>query len=151
MESKEIDFKIKDMAKRIKELREIEGLSPSEMAKETDVTVDEYLACERGERDLNFAFIYRCANALSVNVTDIIEGYSPTLKGFTVTRAGNAQMIAQAHGMTYYNLAYAFKNRIAEPLFVRSVFDPEAQTRPGPTITPSSSRAELMKSCTMRK
>ena len=29
--------------------------------------------------------------------------------------------------------------------------DPAADPRPGPTITPNSSRAELMKSCTMRK
>ncbi|MBR2180596.1 MAG: AMP-binding protein [Oscillospiraceae bacterium] len=31
--------------------------------------------------------------------------------------------------MTYYNLAYAFQNRIAEPLYVKSVYDPDAQNR----------------------
>ena len=44
-----------------------------------------------------------------------------------MTRRGQGQQIAQAHGMTYYNLAYAFQNRIAEPLYVRSVYDPAAQ------------------------
>ncbi|MBR1967876.1 MAG: AMP-binding protein [Clostridia bacterium] len=124
-----LDFKIKEMAGRIRELREIEGLSVSQMAEKTGVTESEYLECENGNKDLNFAFIYRCALALSVNVTDIIEGYSPTLKGYTVTRHGSGQKIAQAHGMTYFNLAYAFKNRIAEPLYVRSVFNPEAQSK----------------------
>ena len=124
---KELDLKIKEMAGRIRELREIEGISPQSMAKNTGVSVDEYLACESGKSDLNFAFIYRCAQALKVNVTDIIEGYSPNLKSYTVTRAGAGQQIANAHGMTYYNLAYAFKNRIAEPLYVISNYDEKAQ------------------------
>lgn len=122
-----LDQKIKEMARRIRELREIEGISPQSMAKSTGTSVDEYLACETGNGDLNFAFIYRCAHALGVNVTDIIEGYSPNLKSYTVTREGSGQQIANAHGMTYYNLAYAFKNRIAEPLFVVSTYDEKAQ------------------------
>ena len=123
-----LDYKIGEMAARIRELREIEGLSPEEMAEKTDVTVAEYLDCEAGRSDLNFAFIYRCALAFNVDVTDIIEGHSPTLRSFTLTRSGEGQEIANAHGMTYYNLAYAFQNRIAEPLYVRSAYDPSAQS-----------------------
>ena len=99
------------------------------MAQKTDVDVEEYLLCESGARDLNFAFLYRCALALDVNVTDIIEGQSPTLKSFTLTKRGRGQEIANAHGMTYYNMAYAFQNRIAEPLYVKSKYDPSAQSR----------------------
>lgn len=124
-----LDYKIKEMAGRIRELRQIENISPETMALQTDVTTEEYLRCENGECDLNFAFIYRCALALGVNVTDIIEGHSPTLKSFTVTRSGGGQEIANAHGMTYYNLAYAFQNRIAEPLYVKSKYDEGAQIR----------------------
>ncbi len=124
-----LDRKIKEMASRIRDLREIEGISAEEMALKTDVTVEDYLACENGDSDLNFTFIYRCALAFGVDVTDIIEGKSPTLKSFTVTRAGSGQKISQAHGMTYYNLAYAFRNRIAEPLYVRSIYDEAAQSR----------------------
>ena len=129
MKSISIDGKIQEMAKRIKELREIEGLTVSEMAKETEVSVDEYLLCEGGKKDLNFAFIYRCAIALSVNVTDIIEGFSPTLKSYTITRRGEGEEIAEAHGMKYFNLAYSFKNRIAEPLYVHVPFDKDAEKK----------------------
>ncbi len=124
-----LDYKIKEMAGRIRALRELEGLSIEDMANKTDVPVAEYIACEAGDSDLNFAFIYRCALALNVNVTDIIEGHSPKLTGFTVTRAGGGQKVSQAHGMTYFNLAYAFQNRIAEPLLVRSMYDETAQQR----------------------
>ena len=84
-----------------------------ELAKKTGVSVDEYIACESGEKDLNFAFLYSCASALNVDVSDIVGGSSPTLAGYTVTRRGQGQEIQKAHGMTYYNLASAFKKRIA--------------------------------------
>ena len=125
----ELDFKIQEMARRIRELREIEGFTLEEMAKKTDLSLEEYRSCEEGKEDLNFAFIYRCANILGVNVTDIIEGYSPKLRSYTVTRQGSGQEIAKAHGMTYFNLAYDFKNRIAEPLYVTSPYDPAAEAR----------------------
>ncbi len=130
MEQKnELDLKILEMAGRIKELREIEGLSLEYMAEKTGISKEDYALCEDGKMDLNFAFLYRCASALSVNVTEIIDGTSPKLKSYTVTRLGEGQKIAKAHGMTYYNLAYAFKNRIAEPLYVKSVYSEEAQNK----------------------
>jgi len=122
-----IEFKLQEMAQRIKTLREIVGFSAAEMALKTGVSTAEYLECEAGLSDLNFAFLYRCALALGVDVTDIIEGASPKLAGYTVTRRGEGQQIQKAHGMTYFNLASAFKNRIAEPLYVVSEYDPKAQ------------------------
>jgi len=122
-----LDIRIMEMANRIKELRDIVGLTVKEMAAKTGVSYDEYLACEAGERDLNFAFLYRCALALKVDVTDIVEGSSPRLAGYTVTRNGDGQKIEQAHGMVYYNLASAFKNRIAEPLYVVATYSKEAE------------------------
>ena len=124
-----LDFTIREMAERIRELREITGFTPEEMAVATGVSVEEYLANESGEGDLTFAFIYRCAKVFKVNVTEIIEGVSPNLNSYFVTRAGNGQKVSNAHGMTYFNLAYAFQNRIAEPLYVKSKFSLEAQSK----------------------
>ena len=122
-----LQFKLEEMAGRIRELREIENLSQEEMARKTGVSLEEYRACEEGRSDLNFAFIYRCALVLNVDVTDIIEGASPRLSSYTVTRRGMGQRIEQAHGMVYFNLAAQFKNRIAEPLYVNAAYSQEAQ------------------------
>ena len=124
-----LDYKIQEMANRIRTLREIEGYTVAEMAVKTNVSEEEYSACENGQSDLNFAFIYRCALAFNVDVTDIIEGKSPTLKSYTLTRAKEGQRIEQAHGMTYFNLAPSFKNRIAEPLYVCSKYSEDAQVK----------------------
>ncbi len=139
-----LDYKIKEMAGRIRELREIEGLSQAQMAQKTGVSIEEYQLCENGGSDLNFAFIYRCALAFNVDVTDIIEGRSPNLKSYTVTRAGNGQRIEQAHSMTYYNLAADFQNRIAEPLYVRSSFSEEAQKRDIELTTHSGQECDII-------
>ena len=144
MQNNGLDFKIKEIAGRIKELREIVGLTTAQMASATDVTEAEYIDCENGESDLNFAFIYRCANVFSVDVTDIIEGVSPTLKSYTVTRRGEGQRIEKAHGMTYYNLAAAFKNRIAEPLYVKSVYSEEAQNKEIELTTHAGQECDLI-------
>ena len=139
-----LDFKLGEIAGRIRELREIEGLTAADMAKKTAVSEEEYLACENGRSDLNFAFIYRCALAFGVDVTDIIEGQSPNLKSYTVTRRGEGQRIEKAHGMTYYNLAASFKNRIAEPLYVKSVFSEEAQHRDIELTTHTGQECDLI-------
>ena len=124
-----LEFKIQEMAQRIKTLREIIGLSTEDMALKTGVTEAEYIACESGNSDLNFAFLYRCAQALNVDVTAIVDGTSPRLAGYTVTRKGEGQQIQKAHGMTYFNLASSFKNRIAEPLYVISEYNESAQNK----------------------
>ncbi len=124
-----LDFKISEVATRIKELRHISGISKETMAKLTGVSKEEYAACEEGMHDLSFAFIYRCALAFKVGVTDIIEGVSSTLKSHVVTRCGEGTKIDEAHGMTYYNLASAFKGRVSEPLYVECKYDPEAEQK----------------------
>ncbi len=139
-----LDFKIQEMARRICELRQIEGLSTADMAVKTGVSEKEYIACESGSHDLNFAFIYRCALAFNVDVTDIIEGTSPKLKSFTVTRRGEGQRIEQAHGMVYYNLASEFQNRIAEPLYVNVAYSEEAEHRDIELTTHSGQECDIV-------
>ena len=129
MKATGLEFKMMEMAQRIRELREIENYTTAEMAQKTAVTEEEYIACENGHEELNFAFLYRCALALGVDVTDIIEGTSPRLAGYALTRQGEGQKVASAHGMLYYNLASAFKNRIAEPLYVISSYDESIQNK----------------------
>ena len=124
-----LDYKLQEMAGRIRELREIEGFTIAEMAMKTGVSEAEYADCESARSDLPFAFIYRCALAFGVDVTDIIEGASPKLQSLTVTRKGKGQRIIEAHGMVYYNMASAFRNRISEPLYVEVPYDRDAERR----------------------
>jgi len=54
----ELDQKIKQMAERIRELREIVGYTHEEMAQKTGVSEEEYALCEKGEKDLKTCSCY---------------------------------------------------------------------------------------------
>ena len=97
MESKKgIDIKLEAMGQRISELRQVIGISAQTMAQRTGVTLEEYKACEKGLKDMSFAFIYRCAQEFGVDVTEIIEGTSPNLSNYTVTRSECGERIERA-------------------------------------------------------
>ena len=51
------------------------------------------------------------------------------MKSYTVTRNGDGQKIDKAHGMVYYNLAAAFKNRVSEPLYVKCGYDESSERK----------------------
>ena len=113
-----IDMKIKQIADRIRELRLISGLSVAEMAERTGISESEYEACENGNRNLSIAFLYHCVLIFGVDMSDILEGKSPKLRSYALTRRGEGQRIEEAHNMVGYNLAAGFRNRIALPLYM---------------------------------
>ncbi len=129
-QSDAIANKNSEIAGRIRELREIAGWTAEEVARKADVTKEEYLACEAGGQDMSFAFLYRCASAFGVDVTDLISGNSPKLQRYALTRAGGGQRIEDAHGMTYYSLAASFRKKTSVPLYVRAAYSEAAQIRP---------------------
>jgi len=140
----EIDKQIKAMAGRIAALREIEGYSAEYMAEQTGISVAEYLDCEAGRADLTFAFLFRCASALGIDVTEIIEGTAPRLKSYTLTRKGRGQRIEQAHGMTYYNIAHSFANRTSNPLYVHCEYSEKAETSPIAVTTHAGQECDIV-------
>ena len=120
------DFKNKEIAARIRELREISGISVEEMAERTGMATSEYLRCEEGKNDLSIAFLYRCVLILGVDMSDLLEGHSPKLRSYALTRKGEGQRIEEAHNMIGYNLASGFRNRIALPLYMELTYRPGA-------------------------
>ena len=111
-------YKIKETAARIRELREITGITVEEMAARTGISVEEYLLCEAGEKDLSIAFLYDCTLSFGVDLGDLLGGSSPKLRSYALTRKGMGQRIEEAHHMVGYNLAADFRNRIALPLYM---------------------------------
>jgi len=113
-----MDYKIRQVADRIRELRLISGISVEEMAQRTDISVEEYMQYEDGSRNMSIAFLYRCVLIFGVDFSDLLEGHSPKLRSYALTRKGDGQRIEEAHHMIGYNLASDFRNRIALPLYM---------------------------------
>ncbi|MBQ1898498.1 MAG: AMP-binding protein [Ruminococcus sp.] len=122
--------KLLEVAKRIREMREISGFSVEEMAEKTEVTVSEYNAYENGTEDFPFTFIHKCALAFGLGITDILEGESARLKSYTVTRRGGGRQTAEEEGISIVNVAPMFKNKIAEPYFCQYDYNESLQNKP---------------------
>ena len=122
--------KIHQIPDRIRDLREILDITPEQMAVETGLTVEQYLACEAGEVDLSISFVHKCALRFGVDVSDIIEGKSPNLRTLSVVRAGNGTRVDRHSEFDYTNLAPLFRDKIAEPFLVRARYNEADQSRP---------------------
>ena len=121
---------LQEIAERISDMREVMGYSEAEMAEKTEVSLALYKAYESGEVDLPFTFIHKCALAFGIDITDLLEGHSSTLTSYTVTRKGMGQQTAKEAGIDIMNMAPKFKNKLAEPYWVRYEYSDELQQQP---------------------
>ena len=119
-----------EVALRIREMREIFGISKEEMAQKTEVTLDDYIQYEEGKKDLPFTFIHKCSLAFNLGISDLLEGRSAKLSSYTVTRKGKGHATAKEDGIEIQNLAPLFRNKIAEPYWVKYEYNADLQDKP---------------------
>ncbi len=135
---------LEEIAARIKEMREIMGWSAEEMAEKTDVTPTEYREYEGGQTDLPFTFIHKCALAFGIELTELLEGRSAHLSSYTVTRKGKGQQTAREDGIAIANLAPKFRDKLAEPYWVRYEYSASQQNQPIHLTTHSGQEFDLV-------
>ena len=114
-----MDNELKQMGKRLGELRTIMDVSVAEMARITGITEAEYIAHEAGEIDSSFTFIYRCAERLGVDMSALVTGDTPKLSFYNVTHAEEGGMpIRRRGGFEYLHLSPLLQDRQADPFLV---------------------------------
>lgn len=144
MDKKNVKNELLEIAFRIKEMREIADLSIEDMAKKTDVSIDEYIAYESGTVDFPFTFIHKCALAFNIGINDILEGSSANLSSYTVTRKGQGLTTAKEDGIDISNLAPLFRKKLAEPYCVKYEYSAELQDKPIHTTTHSGQEFDIV-------
>ncbi|MDD6887480.1 MAG: AMP-binding protein [bacterium] len=130
MVTNELNNQLLEIAYRIREMREIAGYTREEMAEKTDVSAAEYAAYEAGRVDFPFTFIHKCAQVFNIGITDLLEGVSARLSSYAVTRKGQGQRAAKEDGIEIQSLAPLFRDKIAEPYYVRYEYSEAQQHRP---------------------
>ena len=150
METNTSMLRLSEIAARIKEMRDIMGWSVGEMAQKTEVSREQYLIYENAQADIPFTFIHKCALAFDLELTQLLEGHSARLSGYTVTRKGHGQTTAQEDGIDIRNLAPMFRDKIAEPYFVKYDYDPAQQNKPIHLTTHSGQEFDLILSGSLK-
>ncbi|HCH28394.1 MAG TPA: acyl-CoA synthetase [Ruminococcaceae bacterium] len=136
--------KLKDIAFRIREMREILGFSAEEMAGKTEVSAEQYTKFENCESDMPFTFIHKCAQAFGIEITELLEGRSAKLSSYTVTRKGKGQQTAREEGINIANLAPEFRGKKAEPYWVKYEYSEALQKEPIHLINHSGQEFDLV-------
>ncbi len=125
-----MDCGIAEIAERIREMREILGISREEMADGTGLSLEDYIEYESGRRDFSFSLLFSIANRFGIDITELITGDVPKLSRFCLVRREGGLPIERRKGFSYRHLAHLFKEREMEPFRVVAKYDAELENAP---------------------
>ncbi len=119
---------LKQIAERIKGLREIAGISAETMAKQLGVSLENYIEYESGNSDIPVSLLYQIAHKFDVELGSILTGENPHLRTYAVVRKGKGVGVQRRKEYSYQSLGFSFMHKKAEPFLV--TVEPEAQETP---------------------
>ena len=144
MTSTSTTTQLQEIALRIREMRDILGYSVQKMAELTEVSDEQYKAYESGEVDLPFTYMHKCAKIFGIEIADLLEGTSPKLTGYTVSRKGKGLVTASEDGITIQDMAPLFHKKIATPYWVTYEYSEDLQNQPIHTTTHAGQEFDLV-------
>ena len=106
------------ISERIKELREILDISALDMAKDTNISYENYCKYENAELDIPISVLYTIANRLGTDVTVLLTGEEARMDSAAVCRKGKSVKMERYPGYEFSSLAHNFKQKTMEPLLV---------------------------------
>jgi len=116
---------IKQLAARIKELRESNNVPLGTLAREFGIPKETYEKYESGGTDIPVGFLYELSNRFNFDLTALLTGQSPRLHTYCVVRKGRGVGVDRRKDYKYQSLAYNFISRKMEPFVVK--VDPVAE------------------------
>jgi transcriptional regulator with XRE-family HTH domain len=115
--SKEIG-PVREIAQRLRGIREVAGFSLEELAEATGVTADQALLYETGEEEIPVSYLYEVAKSAGVDLTALLTGGEAHLHAYSLVRAGNGLSVDRRRAYKYQALAYRFHKPAMEPFLV---------------------------------
>jgi quercetin dioxygenase-like cupin family protein len=109
---------IMEIAMRIRDLREISGMTVEETAKQFNLSAGVYKSYEGGNEDIPMGFLIDFANFFKVELTDLLTGRTPKLHTYCFVKKDRGVDVERRSCYKYQNLAYNFANKKAEPFLV---------------------------------
>ena len=116
---------IKQIAERIKEIREISGISAETLAIKLGIPSDIYLNYESGNTDIPVGVIFKISELFNIELSVMLGGDNPKLRVYGVVRNGKGLKLERRKQYKYENLAYNFIHKKAEPFIV--TIDPQPE------------------------
>ena len=109
---------MKDIAERLRGLRDSIELSTAEMAEQTGIETSTYESYETGNVDIPMNYICQVAKNFNIDTSVILSGNETHAESYFVTRKGLGISVERSKAYKYRDLAGGFKNAKATPFLV---------------------------------
>lgn len=109
---------LQQIAARIRELREVCGYTPEQLAQELDIDLSVYKGYEENGENIPISTIYHIANKFGVDFTEILTGASAKLDTYHIVRRGKGSDISRYPGYRFEDLAFRYRDKVMQPLLV---------------------------------
>jgi len=109
---------IKQIAKRIREIREISGISAGMMADRLGVPAEKYMIYEEGDTDIPVGMLFNISELFNVELSVLLGGDNPKLHIYSLVRNGKGLRLERRKQYRYESLAFNFIHKKAEPFMV---------------------------------
>lgn len=119
---------IKQVANRLRGLRDALDLTLEQMAEQCEVSPELLATYESGTADIPVSFLHRLASAYGVELTALMFGEEPKMNSYYVTRSGKGIKVERTKAYSYQDLASGFQHRIMAPFLV--TIEPADSNRP---------------------
>lgn len=113
-----MDDQIKQIAERLRGLREALELTVDEIADQCDISPEEYRRSESGEYDISVSMLQKIARQYHVALDALMFGEEPKMASYFITRKGKGVSIERTKAYRYQSLASGFIDREADPFIV---------------------------------
>jgi len=113
-----MDNQIKEIAERLRGLREVLELSPAEFAQQAGIDEQEYEKVELGESDISVSMLQKISRKFKVSLDELMFGLEPRMSNYFLTRNGKGISIERTKAYKYQSLASGFKGRLVDPFLV---------------------------------
>lgn len=110
--------RIREIADRIRELRELSGFSTEEIAGRLKIPADQYTRYEQGQADIPASLLFELAAVFQVELGLLLTGEEPRMHFYSVTRRNKGTSVERREAYRYQNLAANFIHAKAEPFLV---------------------------------
>lgn len=109
---------IKQVADRLRGLRDSLDLTVGQMAEQCEITPELLATYESGTADIPVSFLHRLASTYGVELTALMFGEEPTMNSYYVTRSGKGVKVERTKAYSYQDLASGFQHRVMAPFMV---------------------------------
>ena len=113
-----MDDQIKQIAERLRGLRDVLELTAEDIARDCEISAEEYRLAETGDYDISVSMLQKIARKYGIALDALMFGEEPKMSSYFLTRAGKGTSIERTKAYKYQSLAAGFMNRNADPFIV---------------------------------